>query len=38
LSKTGVEEMSPAGIGTCRRVRKKKCFVHSVTGCTRRHC
>jgi hypothetical protein len=38
LSKTGVEEMTPAGIGMCGRVRKVKCFVHAVNGCTWRPC
>lgn len=38
LSRTGVEEMAPAGIGMCGRVRKIKCFVHAVNGCTWRTC
>jgi hypothetical protein len=38
LSKTGVEEMTPAGIGMCGCVRKIKCFVHAVNGCTWRPC
>lgn len=38
LSKTGVEEMTAAGIGMCRRVRKIKCFVHAVNDCTWRYC
>lgn len=38
LSKTGVEETTPAGIGMCGYVRKITFFVHAAHACTWRPC